>query len=335
MNQHDTTDVFSKTTSSSRQTASGLFSDKKRMAIATATVLAGGTALAWGLTAKGEPSPTTQADPSAPLAPGGVISHGQTWPVQGGTITPTGDVQIGLVNDSMSFEEAFQAARTQTGPGGIFIWHGQVYNTYHKEEWSGLALAQRQEFLSDVGFKPVLPTPHDQIPHNSQDAPSSVSYTIMNSFSETPADETSTGPGFRPPSETQPEPIEGFVNGQRAIGYDFDGDGMVDLLVMPGRDGRETQVVNADGDDGLDWAVTYDTYTGDVLQSTKLNKPWYLPNNSLEESINRHEELPVKTSAPDSEEQPTATYTAASHDPDETDEDDPTPDYQNDADNEL
>lgn len=318
MNQQDTTDVFSKTTPSSKRTVSGLFSDKKRMAIATAAVLAGGTALAWGLSKEGS-SPFTagHSDGSAATTlPTDSLAHGQTLPVTGGTITPNAEVQIGVVNDGLSFEEAFQAARAQTGPGGVFTWRGQVYNTYQKEEWLGLSLAQRQEFLADVGFKPTLPAP-PTLPTDEtldDDVPDVLTYA---------------------PPVPELEPIDGMVNGQRVIGYDFDGDGMVDALVVPSQQGRELRIIDADGDDGLDRAVTVDVYTGEVIQYIKLDDPWYLSNNDLEEGINHADELTGRTTAHDAAEQPEATYTAASYDLDDTDEDDATPDYQNDADNEL
>ncbi len=310
MNQQDTTDVFSKTTPSPKRTLPGLFSDKKRMAIATATVLAGGTALAWGLSAKGGPSPTPGPGAADPSAPGGVLSNGQTWPVQGGTITPTDDVQIGLVGDNLSFDEAFQAARTQTGPGGIFVWHGQVYNTYQKEEWTGLALAQRQEFLTDVGFKPAPPASAE----NSAQEPE---------LSQTP----------------EPIFIDTLMGGNRVIGCDSDRDGMIDMVVMPTANGQEVRIIDADGDDGLDRVITIDVYTDEVVNYTKLDEPWFLPNSDFKEGVNRYNDSLDLSSTRDvaAHEQPEVTYTAASDDLDldETEDDDAAPDYQNDANNEL
>lgn len=43
-------------------------------------------------------------------------------------------VSENTVSDSMSFEEAFAAARQETGAGGIFVWHGEAYNTFYEEE---------------------------------------------------------------------------------------------------------------------------------------------------------------------------------------------------------
>lgn len=40
----------------------------------------------------------------------------------------------GTVNDNMSFNEAFASARQELGPGGVFAWQGQYYNTFYAEE---------------------------------------------------------------------------------------------------------------------------------------------------------------------------------------------------------
>lgn len=39
-----------------------------------------------------------------------------------------------VVNDEMSFGEAFAAARAAYGPGAVFEWNGNKYNTNYKEE---------------------------------------------------------------------------------------------------------------------------------------------------------------------------------------------------------
>lgn len=38
------------------------------------------------------------------------------------------------VNDSMGFDEAFAAARHETGAGGVFLYHGEYYTTFYAEE---------------------------------------------------------------------------------------------------------------------------------------------------------------------------------------------------------
>lgn len=65
------------------------------------------------------------------------------------TIVAHGKV-ASAVNDSMSFNEAFAAARNEVGAGGCFVWHGNVYGTYTANEWNAMSSAQRDEFASQT-----------------------------------------------------------------------------------------------------------------------------------------------------------------------------------------
>lgn len=77
---------------------------------------------------------------------GGVAADGLSTP-----IVTDGELAIAhSVNDNMSFNEAFSAAHDEVGPGGVFEWHGQLYNTYTAEEWNGLSSAERQEFSNHL-----------------------------------------------------------------------------------------------------------------------------------------------------------------------------------------
>ena len=51
------------------------------------------------------------------------------------------------VDDDMTFGEAFQAARAQLGEGGFFLWKGNPYNTYTKEEWDSFTDEDKQDFF--------------------------------------------------------------------------------------------------------------------------------------------------------------------------------------------
>ena len=61
-----------------------------------------------------------------------------------------GNVPVAQVSDDMSFSEAFHAAHEQVGPGGVFVWHGQVYGTYTADEWNSMTPAEQAEFGSHV-----------------------------------------------------------------------------------------------------------------------------------------------------------------------------------------
>lgn len=54
------------------------------------------------------------------------------------------------VNDSLSFNEAFAAARKATGPGGLFVWHGHTYGTYYKNEWDAMSQEEQDQYWANV-----------------------------------------------------------------------------------------------------------------------------------------------------------------------------------------
>lgn len=60
------------------------------------------------------------------------------------------DIHMAHVSDSMSFSEAFAAARDEVGPGGTFVWHGGVYTTWYAEEWDAMSPEQKDAFNQDV-----------------------------------------------------------------------------------------------------------------------------------------------------------------------------------------
>ena len=57
---------------------------------------------------------------------------------------------VAHVSDSMSFSQAFAAARAQVGAGGVFSWHGGIYGTYYETEWNAMSPAQRAAYAHSV-----------------------------------------------------------------------------------------------------------------------------------------------------------------------------------------
>ena len=53
--------------------------------------------------------------------------------------------------DNMSFREAFDAARAELGAGGVFRWHGNIYNTYTADEWNAMKAEEKDQFAEHVG----------------------------------------------------------------------------------------------------------------------------------------------------------------------------------------
>ena len=64
-------------------------------------------------------------------------------------------LKVATVDDSMSFREAFESARAQVGAGGVFTWHGNIFNTYTAEEWNAMSSDDKRLFAEQV--KPQIP----------------------------------------------------------------------------------------------------------------------------------------------------------------------------------
>ena len=59
------------------------------------------------------------------------------------------DVATG-VDDSMSFGEAFAAARHEVGADGMFVWHGNTYGTHTAEEWNAMSQEDQDQYWANV-----------------------------------------------------------------------------------------------------------------------------------------------------------------------------------------
>lgn len=67
-----------------------------------------------------------------------------------------GNLQIAEgVEDSMTFSQAFAAARAEVGPGGAFEWHGNVYGTYTADEWNSMSASEKAEFNGHFNWNNV------------------------------------------------------------------------------------------------------------------------------------------------------------------------------------
>ena len=53
-------------------------------------------------------------------------------------------------DDSMSFKDAFDMARNELGPGGLFHWRGNIFNTYTSDEWNAMSHEDKEQFAQEV-----------------------------------------------------------------------------------------------------------------------------------------------------------------------------------------
>lgn len=99
------------------------------------------------------------------------------------------------VNERMTFEEAFSAARDAMGPGYAFEWHGNVYATYTQEEWAELSDDQKSDFYDDLELSNPYKDSADA-EHVDQNAP--IQEPVESPVAETEVTE-------QPETEAEPE----------------------------------------------------------------------------------------------------------------------------------
>jgi len=131
---------------------------------------------------------------------------------------------VAQMHNDISFGEAFAAARAEVGPGGVFIWHGGIYNTYTAEEWNNMTPAQKNDFAHQVNPEihvQDIPTPSDTHPDISiHPASDDVQVVEVEATDATAQDNDVHIIGY------------GEVEGHLAVGYDTDGDGQADVAII-------------------------------------------------------------------------------------------------------
>ena len=169
-----------------------------------------------------------------------------------------GGLQVAATHDEMSFGEAFAAARAEVGPGGVFHWHGGIYNTYTAEEWNSMTPEQKQDFAQQV--QPEIDANHVSVPtdahpdvavHNAADT------TTHDDDVHVASDQTADA------SDADVH-IVGYaeVDGHLAVGLDMDNDGQADVAIIDVDDSGDLSnpdvVIDSNGN-----AATY----GDIVNN--------------------------------------------------------------------
>lgn len=133
------------------------------------------------------------------------------------------------VNDDMSFNEAFAAARHEVGPGGLFEWHGQVYGTYYETEWNAMSQAEHDQYWADVN--------HTTVPSDTNYA-QNTNEGHADSFGST----THPVDPIDPVDPSNPTALN--IDASRVIDeYDLDGDGNPDVALVNANDNDIPDVI--------------------------------------------------------------------------------------------
>lgn len=169
------------------------------------------------------------------------------------------------VDDSLSFAEAFQTARTEIGAGGVFHWRGHIFNTYTAEEWTAMSNEDKKLFAQQV--KPEV-SPADIDTHQLAES-SSADVTVAEASADddvqivqTAADDQTDNDDVRVigfgdvdlPNGQSITVQELEVNGRRVAIVDIDQDGQPDLAMS-----------DLNGNHQMDEGEVIDLHSGEVI----------------------------------------------------------------------
>ena len=174
------------------------------------------------------------------------------------------------VTDDMSFSEAFAAARNEVGPGGAFVWHGNVYGTYRADdaEWQAMSPEERTAHSQAI-LAQVHPTHYTP----SANEPEIVEVTEDSSHDDTPAHTAGHEVDVHIVGVEQGQLEDGTiftvgygsVDGHSAAFYDNDGDGEVDTVLI---DSNDNQQLDEGEEHGVASGMTVDYLVAEAQSNT-------------------------------------------------------------------
>lgn len=141
---------------------------------------------------------------------------------------------VAQMHNDMSFGEAFAAARAEVGPGGVFIWHGGIYNTYTADEWNAMTPQQKNDFAHQVNPEVrahEVPTPTDAHPDVAAQPATDADVHTVSDTSDVYVVEQQIAQNFDMGDDVH---IVGYANaeGHLVVGYDSTGDGQADVAII-------------------------------------------------------------------------------------------------------
>lgn len=167
--------------------------------------------------------------------------------------------------DNMSFREAFDTARAELGAGGVFRWHGNIYNTYTADEWNAKTAKEQDDFAEQVGAEISAEDVDTDVNIVSNDNVNGNEVAVSEQAAETTenADDDVRVLGYGDVTLDNGRTVtveELEVNGQRVAVIDVDQDGEADLAMTDLNHNQQ-----------MDEGEVIDLHTGEAVSFTNDN----------------------------------------------------------------
>jgi len=200
------------------------------------------------------------------LGAGAIYAHNHV----NGTDNPADDIAVSAntlhvattVKPNSSFAEAFATARAEVGPGGIFHWHGGIYNTYTAEEWHAMTDQQKHDFALQVN--PEVRAGDIDTNYLTDDTPT---VTVHHDPAQHTPVASTNHPADAPTEDDKPLGIVVEEGGHTIQYYGIEHTAIngqeVDVYLVR-IDGQESALVDVDGDGVADIGLSDFNHNGDL-----------------------------------------------------------------------
>lgn len=147
---------------------------------------------------------------------------------------------VAEVGSDLPFGEAFDIARAEVGPGGVFCWNGGVYSTFTAEEWDAMTPEERADFAQHVPV--AVPATSITTPPTDTDPDIVWEDPYTDTPTSNPTEETDDNDDFVEVDEQTRENFDlgddvhvvGFAkqDGHLVAAYDHNDDGEADFAII-------------------------------------------------------------------------------------------------------
>lgn len=249
---------------------------------------------------------------SIPIDAAAENSDSQDTPNTENEATNTTAQMATCVNDSMSFSDAFNAAREEVGAGGVFEWHGNLYSTYTAAEWYNMDATARNEFADSIHWDGPS---HEYVSSNHSQSSHSTHSTHTEEVTNTQTVSNGNTTQTQSPNKDEEDSLDVEIIGVEHANIDGEHDSIIGTASI---NGQAVYFIDVDGEDN-----EFELMVSDTNGNNQVDEGEVVDISEQHMSVSHFEQLAQAEQSNHNESETPVQYYANNED---------LPDYVNDAD---
>lgn len=249
---------------------------------------------------------------SIPIDAAAENSDSQDTPNTENEATNTTAQMATCVNDSMSFSDAFNAAREEVGAGGVFEWHGNLYSTYTAAEWYNMDATARNEFADSIHWDGPS---HEYVSSNHSQSSHSPHSTHTEEVTNTQTVSNGNTTQTQSPNKDEEDSPDVEIIGVEHANIDGEHDSIIGTASI---NGQAVYFIDVDGEDN-----EFELMVSDTNGNNQVDEGEVVDISEQHMSVSHFEQLAQAEQSNHNESETPVQYYANNED---------LPDYVNDAD---